>query len=172
MDAEPLIRSGIPEDSEFIISLLACHARSGHFSTAYLEEGGQREFAEALKRVFAQNVLSRLTYRGIEIVPAKLCICEIDQRPAGFFLSAGIDNLGKAERELYMLAIHPDHLGKNLGSLLTDTFCAHYADHTLHALCYPASERMFGMLCRRGFLHFANNNAGNRMLKREFPRIL
>lgn len=164
------IKPAQTDELGFVADLVATYARQGHFSTSHLGAAGQQNLITTFARICENGKLSRVTYRGIETVPAEIWLCGRSENAEGFLVAADIDNKGGPERELYMIAVVPESLGLGIGTHLLDFFCSRFADRTLHGQCYPVSQQMREMFLRRGFIQHGKTNGGNFLFHRPHPR--
>lgn len=169
LEGSMFIKPAQADELGFVADLIAKYAPQGHFSSVHQGAAGRQNLIASFARICGNGKLSRATYRGIETVSADIWLCGRNENAEGFLVTADIDNKGGPERELYMVAVAPESLGLGIGKYLTDFFCAHFAERTLHGQCYPASQQMQQMFLRRGFSQYGKTNGGNFLFRRSPP---
>jgi GNAT superfamily N-acetyltransferase len=146
-------------DYQFIYPELLRAARKKHFlfDTQNPEE---REFIKQnLTSVLKQGHLNN----GLRGQPL---VFEHQKNRIGFALVSEI-RPGLGGHELHLFFVHHKYHRRGYGSAMLDEINHRWHQVDLYARCLPASNLMFDMLTRRGFVFTHTNSEGARVLLRE-----
>lgn len=163
------VRRAAEADTAILVQLIIEGAHEGHFHPAL---GGAGPNSRGLYVNLQSTIRNGLWYRSLappEAVGANIYVYEVGGTPAGFVIVAeaqpGTSEDSPPEYELLLMAIARHARGNGHGSrLLTEFLKAMEPPCVLHARCYPASDRMTGMLRQRGFVLTGTTPAGTRRL--------
>lgn len=145
------VRPATLHDIEFLVSVIEDGARDRHFHPSNADP--------AYRSVLRGNLELAIEKDAWEMTPgvvhgASLWVVETGGAPVGFILATETGpGSGDTSHEILMMGINRAARGRGLGGALLNTYIhGSPAGVTITGRCYPASDRMLGMLRRRGFV--------------------
>lgn len=165
------LKAAAPEDIEFVMEQIVDGVKEGHYEDSILDPEHQANYRAMFLGLMKGQGTATLGERGIERKSGSLWIYgNNDEGNIGFFFaSEKYEGSGENEIELLMAGIKNGFQRAGHGSNMIDYFFALCPKNvTLYARCYPASEAMYIVLVKKGFVKINTKPGGTREL--EFKR--
>lgn len=134
-------------DESFIFHSILAEAAHGHFSSNYHLPNLQLGLIDQIQSSIIQGVCP--THRS-PISESSFYVVVKENNPVGFSWVVETDKRG--ERELYLLAVSPEHRAQGIGRTLVSETIARFPPKTKFiARLYQPSQVMLKMLIKMGF---------------------
>lgn len=139
-------------DAQFIFDSILAEASCGHFSSDYLLPISHGGLVHQIQSSITQHICP--THRN-SLSKSAIYIFLDSNCPAGFSWVVETEKCG--EKELYLLAVLPNHRKKGIGKILIAETISQYPSKTKFiARLYQTSQSMLRMLVAMGFKRIPN----------------
>jgi len=162
------LKAAAPEDIDFVMEQIVEGAKEGHYEKSILDPEYQANYRAMFLGLMKGQGTATVGERGIERKSGSLWIYgNNDEGNIGFFfVSEKYEGSGENEMELLMAGIKKGLQKTGHGSNMIGSFLALCSGSaTLYARCYPASEAMYKVLVKAGFVKINTKPGGTRELE-------
>lgn len=145
-------------DFDFMRKELILGARKRHFNFPVLDPAGLRSLEDNIRSAIEHHRFCS----GLLAVPI---LFMHKQSRVGMVIMTEVSP-GQGGNEIHIVFVTDKHRGKGYGSQMVDSILASRQGVDVYARCAPASQRMYEMLQRRGFVYLHTMQDGQRILVR------